>query len=356
MAFKEASRSFLRWTRNFFEAVPPEAAEPEPSGPDPGEAREAVLGAYRELAYEIASHLRYESELRTSVGDNPAVKKSFDAAVYSERLLKKLRDTALLSTLATDLSFASTALSILHPPDDIRELIPMDLRRRFFNDTLQATARASGRELADVAKRYYEHVMHNGIDLPEADRQMMLELLRDALRELDVNFQQLQQQAAKRSVDDTAAFALLDDLTKGLGLRRKADLTRVMARGGTLAGVVTELILLLLLVGLLVFGQGIAEAVAAGAAAVAEALGGNGPGPGPGQGAPPAVTTLAPDILVALAAVAMATVGSRTASRAARRRALIRSVAAIARNLDVDPEAIRRYFRRRFDYEWRKLG
>ena len=352
MAFKEASRSFLRWTRNFFEAVPPEAAETEPSGPDPGEAREALLGAYRELAYEIASHLRYESELRTSVGDNPAVKRSFDAAVYSERLLKKLRDTALLTTLATDLAFASTALSILHPPDDIRELIPMDLRRRFFNDTLQATARASGIELADVAKRYYEHVMHNGIDLPEADRQMMLELLRDALRELDVNFQQLQQQAAKRSVDDTAAFALLDDLTKGLGLRRKADLTRVMARGGTLAGVVTELILLLLLVGLLVFGQGIAEAVAAGAAAVAEALRGGTNGPG----TTPPVTTLAPNILVALAAVAMATVGSRTASRAARRRALIRSVAAIASNLDVDPEAIRRYFRRRFDYEWRKLG
>jgi hypothetical protein len=350
MAFKEASRSFLRWTRNFFEAVPPEAAETEPTGPDPGEAREALLGAYRELAYEIASHLRYESELRTSVADNPAVKKSFDAAAYSDRLLQKLRDAALLTTLASDLSFASTALSILHPPDDIRELIPMDLRRRFFNDALQATARASGSELADVAKRYYEHVMHNGIDLPEADRQMMLELLRDALRELDVNFQQLQQQAAQRSVDDTAAFALLDDLTKGLGLRRKADLTRIMARGATLSGVVTELILLLLLVGLLVFGQGIAEAVAAGAAAVAEALRGSNV---PGATRP--VTTLAPNILVALAAVAMATVGSRAASRAARRRALIRSVAAIARNLDVDLETIRRYFRRRFDYEWRKL-
>lgn len=112
MAFKEASKSFLRWTRNFFEAVPPEEGTPEPSGPDPDEAREALIGAYRELAYEIASHLRYESELRTSVGDNSAVKKSFDAAVYSERLLKKLRDASLLTTLATDLSFASTALSI----------------------------------------------------------------------------------------------------------------------------------------------------------------------------------------------------------------------------------------------------
>ncbi|MFP4565091.1 MAG: hypothetical protein ACLFNX_01225 [Spirochaetaceae bacterium] len=351
MAFKDASSAFLRWTRNFFEAVPPESGEADPSGPEPGEAREALIGAYRELAYEIASHLRYESELRTSVGDNPAVKKSFDAAVYSERLLERLRGASLLSTLAADLSFASTALSILHPPEDIRELIPMDLRRRFFNDTLQATARASGSELADVAKRYYEHVMHNGIDLPEVDRQMMLELLRDALRELDVNFQQLQQQAAQRSVDDTAVFALLDDLTKGLGLRRKADLTRIMARGTTLAGVATELILLLLLVGLLVFGQGIAEAVAAGAVAVANALtGSNGPG------APPAVTTLVPDILVALAAVGMATVASRTASRAVRRKALIRSVAAIARELDVDPDAVRRYFRRRFDYEWRKVG
>lgn len=351
MAFKDASSAFLRWTRNFFEAVPPESGEADPSGPEPGEAREALIGAYRELAYEIASHLRYESELRTSVGDNPAVKKSFDAAVYSERLLERLRGASLLSTLAADLSFASTALSILHPPEDIRELIPMDLRRRFFNDTLQATARASGSELADVAKRYYEHVMHNGIDLPEVDRQMMLELLRDALRELDVNFQQLQQQAAQRSVDDTAVFALLDDLTKGLGLRRKADLTRIMARGTTLAGVATELILLLVLVALLVFGQGIAEAVAAGAVAVANALAGTN-----GSGAPPAVTTLVPDILVALAAVGMATVASRTASRAVRRKALIRSVAAIARELDVDPDAVRRYFRRRFDYEWRKVG
>jgi hypothetical protein len=351
MAFKEAGRSFLRWTRNFFEAVPPEPAEPEPSGPEPDEAREALIGAYRRLAHEIASHLRYESELRTSVGDNPAVKKSFDAAVYSERLLNALRDASLLTTLATDLAFASTALSILHPPDDIRELIPMDLRRRFFNDTLQATARASGIELADVAKRYYEHVMHNGIDLPEADRQIMLELLRDAMRELDVNFQQLQQQAAQRSVDDSAAFALLDDLTKGLGLRRKTDLTRIMARGATFSGVVTELILLLLLVGLLVFGQSIADAVLAGATAVADALAGTN-----GQGAQSAVTTLVPDILVALTAVGMATVGSRTASRAARRRALTRSVAAIARNLDVDPDTVRRYFRRRFDYEWRKLG
>ena len=175
------------------------------------------------------------------------------------------------------------------------------------------------------------------------------------------------------TIDDNAIFALLEDITRGLGLRREDDLNRLFKGGAVVAGLITELILFLAVVGLLVFGLQIAEVIGTGVSAIVEAAGGeemaaasDGGGGAPGGGgagqagatpaAIPRVVQLVPGVLAAMFAVMMAAVGARTAARALRRRALVRTVTAVARNLDVDPETIRRYFRRRFDYEWRKLG
>jgi hypothetical protein len=167
------------------------------------------------------------------------------------------------------------------------------------------------------------------------------------------------------TVDDNATFALLEDITRGLGLRREDDLNRLFKGGAVVAGLITELFLFLAVVGLFVFGPQIAEVIGAGVSAIVEAAaGGTGGAPGDagaGQaGATPAAipraVQLVPGVLAAMFAVMMAAVGARTAARALRRRALVRMVTAVARNLDVDPETIRRFFQRRFGYEWKKLG
>ncbi|MFP4011561.1 MAG: hypothetical protein ACLFUM_07655 [Spirochaetaceae bacterium] len=351
MTVTELARAFFRWTRNFFDDVPAEGgADP----PDPRTAHERFISAYRELAYEIASHLRYESELRASVPADAAVTKTFDPSVYAQRLIGYLNRASLLELPATQVSYLPMPLSILYPPADVRELIPIDVRRRLFNEVLHHAAVQTGEEPADVAKRYYEHVMHNDGALDDGtDSAVILELMRDALRELDVELRQTPPPRRDSSEPQPDTIdAVLSDLLRGIGIRRSRDLTALFQPGAVAGGTVTALILFVITAMLLLFGPAVGEVLHAVVQALSEAVEAS----TTDAERDPVITRLAPGLLGLLTAAGTIVTATRTVARSVRRRFLVRSVTAVARNLRADPETIREFFRRRFDFEWRKGG
>ena len=200
-------RRFRSWLDNFFDTGPqgglaaggrnrPEGTDDTPEDADPAvgtatsgpeAARDLVLDFFDSLSKEVESELLYEADIPEGEERESELVDRFKPDPYARRLVEFLQSNKLFDLVVHDGSFSAVAMVLLFPRQETRERLSWGLRRKLFAALMLSMSEESKVPIAELATRYFERIHHTGLDLPGATTDELIDGLRDALHELEVD-------------------------------------------------------------------------------------------------------------------------------------------------------------------------
>ncbi len=182
------------------------------------------LSFYRQNAYEISRHLEYERDLTGSLKDNNSIILKFDVDSYASKLNKYFEAKKLYSAVLKREYFQLLVL-ILVPEKLIADLIPFDIRKKFFLRMIDSSVLKGRISRKIYIKNLWEYITSIENPVNGEYPEKILELFKECLADQTVKEEQ-------KSKDETIdIFQKLDVLTEVLAnnkIRSQREMRRLV--------------------------------------------------------------------------------------------------------------------------------